>query len=234
MTTSRDIAELERTRANLIQVGTVAAREGARARVTLGELTTAALDVLQLRAGKDRTWWPPSVGEQVVVLCPDGDPALGIILGSLYSGAHPAPGESGDLHRTEYGDGAVIDYDSATHSLTATLPAGGTADITAPAGITANTQGAAQITAAGGATITAPLIQLAGNVEVAGTIVMGSGLAGGAIGTIYGSLQQIGGNFATDGSVESAQDVIAQTISLVGHVHDGVQPGSAQTGVPAA
>ncbi|WP_296811303.1 hypothetical protein, partial [Thiocapsa sp.] len=143
-------------------------------------------------------------------------------------------GTSPDLHRTIYADGAVIEYDRAAHALKATLPGGGTAEVTAPGGITATTQGAAQITAAGGATITAPLTRLVGNLEITGTIVMGSGGGGGSIGTIYGSLQQIGGDFMTDGNVAADQDVTAQTISLTGHVHDGVQPGSSQTGVPAA
>jgi phage baseplate assembly protein V len=234
MTTLRDIAELERARSNLIQVGQVAAVAPPRVRVTLGGVQTAELDVLQRRAGPDATWWLPEVGEQVAVLCPDGDPALGIVLGGLYSAAHPAPADSPDVHRTTYADGAVIEYDRAAHRLAATLPAGGTADVTAPGGITAATEGQATLTAAAGARVVAPLTVVDGNLEITGTIVMGSGGAGGAIGTIYGSLQQIGGDFETTGTMSAQQDVTAQSISLTGHVHGGVLTGGNNTAEPVA
>jgi phage baseplate assembly protein V len=213
---NRDTAELERTRANSVQVGTVAAVESPRVRVKLGDLTTAPLDVLQRRAGPDVTWWMPEVGEQVAVICPDGDPAMGIVIGGLYSGAYPAPSNSPDVHRVKYSDGAIVEYDRAAHKLKATLPGGGTADVIAP----------------GGATITAPLTRIVGNLEITGTITMGTSGAGGAIGTIYGSLQQIGGNFATTGNVESDGDQIAGGISQITHVHGNVQPGSGNTGAP--
>ena len=66
---SREIAESERTRANLIQVGTVQALDlpKARARVLLAGVNSAWLPWLATRAGGDRTWNPPTVGEQVLV-----------------------------------------------------------------------------------------------------------------------------------------------------------------------
>lgn len=41
-----------------------------------------------------------------------------------------------------------------------------------------------------------------------------------------------GGRLAVNGTLEVTGDVIAQGISLVTHVHGGVEPGNAQTGEP--
>lgn len=132
MTTDRAIAELERSRANLLRVVTVAEADyaEARVRVTLDEGHTSAwLPWLTSRAGGDRTWAAPEVGEQVLIACPDGDPAQGVILGAIYQQQYAAPADSADITRTEYSDGAIIEYDRSSHALTATLPEGGTATI---------------------------------------------------------------------------------------------------------
>src|SRR5699024_11096925 len=94
----------------------------ARVRVTSGALLTDWLAWLTPRAGDTRHWDPPTVGEQVILLSPSGDPANAIILTGLYSAAHAAPSNSADRHRIEYPDGAVIDYDHAAHHLAATIP----------------------------------------------------------------------------------------------------------------
>ena len=152
MPSARDTAELERARANLVQIGTVdeADYAKARVRVKLGGLTTAWLPWLSVRAGGDRTWSAPEAGEQVAVLCPDGDPAGGIVLGSIYCTAHGAPADAATVARTTYADGAVIEYDRAAHRLSATLPAGGTVDLVADGGMTINAQGGVTLNASGG------------------------------------------------------------------------------------
>ncbi len=98
------------------------------------ELTTGALPWLCRRAGSKRTWSPPSIGEQVVVLAPEADTNRGIIIGSLSSDAHPHPAND-DSTLTEYRDRARIGYDPRTHTLTATLPAGATVRIDAGGGL---------------------------------------------------------------------------------------------------
>lgn len=132
------VAELERKLQNLIQPGRVVGLDaaGARAMVALGELVTAPLPWLTGRAGADREWWAPEPGEQVVVLCPSGDPALGWILPGAYCDDAPANGDRSDVHRTTYKDGAVVEYDRQAHRLRAVLPSGGSADITADGGVT--------------------------------------------------------------------------------------------------
>lgn len=156
MTEGRHIAETERTRANLMQVGTIAEADyaSARVRVTIGGLVSAWLPWITGRAGGDRTWAAPEIGEQVLVACPDGDPASGVVVGAIYQADHGAPADSADVHRTTYSDGAVIEYDRAAHALRASLPDGGSVTLTSPGGIT----------------ISAPQVSITGDLSVTGTL----------------------------------------------------------------
>ena len=124
-----DQSNLSRLLQNLIRLGTIAEVEGAKARVQLGpKLTTEWLNWITQRAGSTCTWSAPTVGEQVVVLSPGGDLARGVSVPALFSKAFDALETSDAIHTTHYPDGAVVQYDHAAHSLTATLP-GGTATI---------------------------------------------------------------------------------------------------------
>jgi len=98
------------------------------------ELTTGNIPWLASRAGSTRTWSPPAIGEQVLVLAPEADTARGIIIGSLSSDAYPHPAGD-DSTLTEYQDRARIGYDPKTHTLTAILPAGATVWIDADGGL---------------------------------------------------------------------------------------------------
>lgn len=131
-------ADLTRRLENLIRFGTIAEVDPAtaRCRVQTGGLLTGWLPWLAARAGTDRDWDAPSVGEQCMVLSPSGDPATGVVLLGLYSTANPAPDNDPKRHRRTYRDGAVIEYDTESHTLRATLPASGKADITVPDGVT--------------------------------------------------------------------------------------------------
>ena len=130
-------ADISRRLENLIRLGTIAAVDPgtARCRVSTGGLETEWLPWLAQRAGTDRDWDPPSAGEQCLVICPSGDPAVGVVLLGIYSDRYPANDDSLDRHRRTYRDGAVIEYDTATHALRAVLPAGGTAELIADGGI---------------------------------------------------------------------------------------------------
>lgn len=133
-----DAADLARRLENLIQLGTVASVDpvAARCTVSAGDLLTAPLPWLVPRAGDARTWWAPSVGEQVVLLSPGGDPARGIVLPAIYADLFPRPAGADKARVAVYPDGAEVSYDPAAHALRATLPAGGTAALTAPGGVT--------------------------------------------------------------------------------------------------
>ena len=100
------------------------------ARVRLGDLVTGDVPWLSPRAGKTRVASPPSVGEQVLLISPEGRTASAIIIGSLSSDAHPHPVDDGST-MIAFEDGAEISYDPAAHSLTAYLPGGSFVEIRA-------------------------------------------------------------------------------------------------------
>lgn len=83
-------AEADRRIANAVQVGVVTAVGPRHVRVRIGDLDTPELPVAQLRAGAVRWYWMPSVGEQVLVACPSGDVARGIVVASIPASNEPS------------------------------------------------------------------------------------------------------------------------------------------------
>jgi phage baseplate assembly protein V len=132
-----NIAALSRLLENLIRFGTVAEvqMQPPRVRVKTGELLTAWLPWIALRAGLDQEWDPPTVDEQVVLLSPSGQLANGVALTGMFSDAHAANGDRIGLHRRTYRDGAVIEYDCIAHHLRAVLPEDGTSELISQGGI---------------------------------------------------------------------------------------------------
>jgi len=86
------------------------------------------------RAGKTRNWSPPSEGEEVVLLSPDGQIGNAVALLGLNNDNFAPPGNT-LAEVVEYEDGARISYDPESHALTAILPAGATAAIEATGGL---------------------------------------------------------------------------------------------------
>ena len=132
-----NFAALSRMLENLIRLGVIAEVQMVppRVKVKTGELTTAWLPWLALRAGSDREWDPPTVDEQVILISPSGQLANGVVITGLPSDHIPANGDRPGLHRRTYADGTVIEYDSVAHHLNATLPEGGTTNLTSTGGI---------------------------------------------------------------------------------------------------
>ena len=133
----KDLAALSRLLENLIRFGVISAvqMEPPRVQVTTGTLTTAWLPWLALRAGADREWDPPTLGEQVMLFSPSGQLANGIVVTGVFSDHIPANGNRPGLHRRTYADGTVIEYDSVAHHLNATLVDGGTTNLISKGGI---------------------------------------------------------------------------------------------------
>ena len=115
--------DLPRLIGDLIREGVVIARNGALCRVAIGEIETPDIPWLAGRAGSARIWSPPSIGEQVLVLCGEGDLARAIVLPGLFSDAHPAPADD-DATRIVFEDGTILQYDPAERHLNATVPGG--------------------------------------------------------------------------------------------------------------
>jgi phage baseplate assembly protein V len=94
------------------------------------ETETPEIRWLSGRAGKTRKWSPPSVGEEVVLLSPDGQIGNAVALTGLVNDQNPAPSVQ-DLELWQFEDGAKISYDPAAHALVALLPADSTARLEA-------------------------------------------------------------------------------------------------------
>ncbi len=183
--------------ATLIRIGTVTAVDlaAARCRVRYGDPDdddpgeSPMIRWLTPRAGQTRVWSPPSVGEQVILLSPDGQIGGAVALCGLVQNAFPPLGST-LAEAIEFADGARLTYDPEASALTAILPAGATAEIEATGGIT-----------------------LRGPVMIEGDV------------TIQGAVD-------VSQTVTAATDVFADGISLVDHIHGGVQGGTAKTAKP--
>ncbi|MBD8153003.1 phage baseplate assembly protein V [Pantoea agglomerans] len=109
------LTEIMRLITNLIRTGTVSEVDPVNwlCRVKTGDLETNWINWLTLRAGSTRTWWQPTVGEQVVLLSLGGNLETAFALPAIYSEAFPPPDYSEDGDTTEYSDGGFFQYDPA-------------------------------------------------------------------------------------------------------------------------
>jgi|TARA_A100001518_G_C1190494_1_gene36249 phage baseplate assembly protein V len=120
-----NIAELLRLIENLIRLGTIAEVDhGApgsrppRCRVKSGEITTAWLPWISVRAGQTRDWDPPTKGEQCLLFSPGGDLSAGVALVGINSAASPSPSHDPNVIGRWYPDGTRIEYDHVKKALT--------------------------------------------------------------------------------------------------------------------
>lgn len=112
--------EHERLLANLVMLGRVSELDeaNARVRVEADGLVTDWLPWTSPRAGPGvREWSMPEVGEQVVMLSPCGDPAQGVVIGSVFQESFGAPANLKTTHRVEYADGTFTQYDRAAKAM---------------------------------------------------------------------------------------------------------------------
>ena len=138
-----ELVELARRLANVVRIGTIHEVDEAVARVRVQYATDADgepvltdwLPWMAMRAGEDRTWWAPTVGEQVVLLAPSGELAQAVALPALYQSQYPAPGSDPNKQLVVFSDDAWLEYDREAHHLKAVLPSGGTADLVADGGV---------------------------------------------------------------------------------------------------
>jgi phage baseplate assembly protein V len=127
----RDEEDIPADASTLIRLGTVieVTLSPPRCRVRYGdpegddaETETPPIRWLSGRAGKTKKWSPPSVGEEVLLLAPDGQVGNAVALTGLVNDQNPAPSDQ-DLEIWEFEDGAKISYDPVAHALVAQLPA---------------------------------------------------------------------------------------------------------------
>ncbi|CDL79820.1 phage baseplate assembly protein V [Xenorhabdus cabanillasii] len=204
--------ELLRRLRNLIRTGTVTQVDTARGlcRVATGHLETDWLNWLTARAGLTRTWWAPSVGEQVILLAVGGDLTTAFVLPAIFSDACPAPSASSDALHVTFPDGAVMEYEPQSGALTvtgiqtATVSAAVSVQVTAPA-ITC--------TASQQITLDTPTV-ICTNHLTTGSLAVRQG------GTMRGTITHTDGQFSSNG-------IVVDT-----HHHRGVRSGDGTSGGP--
>ncbi len=120
MAVEYSLQELQRLLTNLIRLGTIqdADYRRARVRVASGDLLTDWLPWITGRASHDRTWWAPELGEQVLILSPDGELANGVVLPAVYQSAHPPLADRPTIATVAFADGTTVVYDRAAKHLT--------------------------------------------------------------------------------------------------------------------
>jgi len=113
------LTEIMRLITNLIRTGTVSEvdRDNWLCRVKTGDLETNWINWLTCRAGKTRTWWQPSIGEQVVLLSLGGNLETAFALPAIYSDAIPPPDYSENGSTTVFNDGGWFQYEPDTGQL---------------------------------------------------------------------------------------------------------------------
>ncbi|MDH2999497.1 baseplate assembly protein [Chelonobacter oris] len=103
---------------NMHRLGLIAAVDHAKARckVRSGEILTEWLPFAAMRAGTSKTWSPPTVGEQCLIVALSGELTTAVVITGIYT-AGSAPSQSADEHVIEFADGARFVYNQATGNL---------------------------------------------------------------------------------------------------------------------
>jgi len=209
MNTLATLQELARALRNMIRTGVIVETDldAGRCRVQTGGIQTDWLQWLTQRAGRSRTWWAPSVGEQVMILAVGGELDTAFVLPAIFSDDHPAPSASADALHIDFPDGAVIEYEPETGALT--VSGIKTADVTASESITA-TVPVVLVKADTRITLDTPEV-VCTNKLITGTLEVQKG------GTMKGDITHSGGALTSNG------------VQVDDHGHGGVQRGGSWT-----
>ncbi|MHA3355561.1 phage baseplate assembly protein V [Yersinia enterocolitica] len=210
MNTLANIQELARMLRNMIRTGVIVEIDliAGRCRVQTGGIYTDWLQWLTHRAGRSRTWWAPSVGEQVLILAVGGELDTAFVLPGIFSDGHPAPSASEDAYHVTFPDGAVIEYQPESSALT--VSGIKTANITASQTLIASVP-EVRVSASTRITLDSPAV-ICTNTLIAGSLEVQKG------GKMSGNIEHSGGSLSSNGKV------------LHTHQHPGDSGGT--TGAP--
>lgn len=212
MKTLETLSELARAVRDIIRIGVVAEVNTTLGvcRVQTGELLTDWLHWLTPRAGSTRTWWAPSVGEQILLLSLGGELDTGFVLPGIYSDDFPPPSASAQAYHVSFPDGAVLEYEPESGALT--VSGIKTADISAATSISATAPNVT-VTASTKITLDTPEV-VCTNKLTTGSLEVKKG------GAMKGNIAHSGGAFTSNG------------VQVDTHTHGGVQTGGGNTGKP--
>lgn len=206
------VAELERRLNNILRMGKIEEVDYDKAlcRVRSGGILTGWLQWKTERAMGEKTWWAPRIGEQVMIKSPCGDLAQGKVEMGYYQDDATPPASSPDIHRYEYPDGAFIEYDETTGTLTADVPGH------------INVKAAKTISAEAGEVLNlkSPLINTFGN-------VVGKGHAGGTGTVTEKANRTIEGTLRVIGSIECDAMKVNGDSNVSGNAYAATRSGGA-------
>lgn len=193
MNTLANIQELARMLRNMIRTGVIVETDliAGRCRVQTGGIYTDWLQWLTHRAGRSRTWWAPSVGEQVLILAVGGELDTAFVLPGIFSDNHPAPSASADAYHVTFPDGAVIEYEPESSALT--VSGIKTANITASQTLIASVP-EVLVSASTRITLDSPEV-ICTNTLIAGSLEVQKGSK------MSGNIEHSGGSLSSNGKV---------------------------------
>ena len=202
--------ELARQLRNMIRTGIITEVDlkAGRCRVQTGGMVTDWLQWLTHRAGRSRSWWAPSVDEQVLLLAVGGELETAFVMPGIYANDYPAPSASADAWHVTFPDGAVFEYEPQISALK--VSGIKTADITASESITASVP-QVLVKASTRITLDTPEV-VCTNKLITATLEVQKG------GTMSGNVTHSGGSLTSNGKV------------LHSHQHPGDSGGT--TGAP--
>ena len=114
------VEELERRHANLMRPGQVTKVDHGKGlvQVKVGDLDSHWVPWTET-AGSIKTWTPPSVGQQVHLFSPSGEPGQGWVMPAGFSDQNPQAHDKGAEHKLKIGDTSFLVTGS---KLTITAP----------------------------------------------------------------------------------------------------------------
>ncbi|WP_432719835.1 phage baseplate assembly protein V [Jeongeupia wiesaeckerbachi] len=191
-----------------LKTGTVSASRPGFARVRFPDfdnLRSMWLPIAYPKTQNDQCCWTYDIGEQVkVLLDPRGED--GVILGAIYSDADTPPVTDPNKFVIRFKDGALLEYDRGTHTLSVT----GIAKMIV--------QASTEITLKAGAkvTIDTPEAEVTGNLTVQKKLTFLGGMAGSGG---DGTAAKISGKVEVEGDVSASGSVMDAGGNSNHHVH---------------
>lgn len=157
-----EVRQLRETVMRLLRVGVVTSTypERATVRVRFGDqedVVTWECPVLYPKTGQDKEYWMPDIDEHVLVLSLPYGASQGFVVGALYSNEDKPQISNQNKKRTDFKDGAYIEYDRENSKLKCYFPKDVAIEVVGNA--TIDVGGDLAATAGGEATIDAPLIK---------------------------------------------------------------------------
>jgi phage baseplate assembly protein V len=204
----RKIREVSDRLDDIVRVGQVSAVDdnAGTVRVTFADRdgkVSYNLPVLVPQTLKNKDYAMPDVDEMVVCVFLPSGPEQGFVLGSAYNHADTPPVKDRNKRHLLFDDGTWLEYDRVAHNLIANVK--GDADIITTGSISAQAQADINAEAGTKADVSAPQVNIHGNIFLDGPLTQGGGEAGN------------GSEFT--GGVTVNGDVIISGISFLGHVH---------------